>query len=258
MLGRFQLFVRAFEIPHYQLSVSKTWVMSELTPDTTPDRTPGTLTVKEVADRLGKHPKTIERWCQNDTFKQAEKVKGNKGDEWSISPDDLELVAKAKGLAVVDLTGDVPTVSVHVSELLEAKDEAADLREQVGQLSGQNEQLARSNDRLGSDNDHLRAEYERTNAQLAESERARGVLEGENNEKAKRLEEAAQESDSLDQKYRQLENESAESLSDLSTRLAASQNDVSSTAGERDELAAKLAEAEASMGWWTRRRYTKR
>ena len=48
---------------------------------------------------------------------------------------------------------------------------------------------------------------------------------------------------------------SAESLSAASAELDAVKTEHQATVGERDELTDKLARAEASMGWWTRRKY---
>ncbi len=97
---------------------------------------------------------------------------------------------------------------------------------------------------------------------LADQNTATAVAEARVDELRLRAEQAeklrsevSQERDSLDLEHRELQKSSAESISDLSTKLDGVRNEVAETVGERDELAAKLAEAEASMGWWTRRKY---
>lgn len=242
----------------------KTVHMATTSPDKRPPTLPqSTYSLKEAADQVCRSTKTILRWCRDGTFPSAEKVPGPKGDEWSIPSSDLAAVVVERGL-VIDLTTHDQTVSTHEStqneDLIEALNAVAELSGQIGQLSGQNEQLERHNKRLGSDNDHLRAEYERTQSLLTESERARGQLEGQlerahdEAEQAEKLRaEIAQERDSLGDKY----SETAKSLSEASTDLEHAKNDTQTVAGERDELAAKLADAEASMGWWTRRKYNR-
>jgi|GEM_PF-1095152 len=246
----------------------KTGHMATQRPDTRPPTLPAdAYGLKDAAALVARSTKTILRWCRDSTFPNAEKVPGPKGDEWSIPATDLAKVIADKGLAI-NLSDDDQTVSTQTpaqnQDLVDALNNVANLSGQVGQLSGQNEQLTRQNDRLGSDNDHLRAEYERTQAQLVESERARGNLEGQleqaknDVQKAENLRaEVAQERDSLDLEHRELQKLSAESISDLSTKLDSARTKSAETVGERDELAKKLADAEASMGWWTRRRYNR-
>ena len=239
----------------------KTGRMATQRPDMRPPTLPlDAYSLKEAASLVGRSTKTILRWCQDSTFPRAEKVPGPKGEEWSIPATDLASVIADKGLTI-NLGDDDQTVATQVStqtdELVETLTAMADLRGQVGQLSGQNEQLSRQNDRLGSDNDHLRAEYERTQADLVESERARGQLEGQLEQSEKLHAQIAQERDSLDLEHRELQKTSAESLSAVSADLETARNDVDQAVGERDELTKKLEAAEASMGWWTRRRYQK-
>ena len=242
--------------------------MATQRPDTRQPTLPfDAYSLKEAASLVQRSTKTILRWCQDSTFPNADKVPGPKGDEWSIPATDLARVIADKGLTISLIEDDqtaTTQVSTQTDDLVETLNAMADLRGQIGQLSGQNEQLSRQNDRLGSDNDHLRAEYERTQTDLVESERARGQLEGQLEHAKERTKEVenlhvlvSQERDSLDLEHRELQKESAESLSDLSSKLDGAQNEVAKTVGERDGLTKKLAEAEASMGWWTRRRYNR-
>lgn len=240
--------------------------MATQRPDTRPPTLPlDAYSLKEAAELVGRSTKTILRWCRDSTFPNADKVPGPKGDEWSIPATDLAAVVTDKGLDI-NLTDDVQTEAIQVStqqeDLVEVLNTVADLKGQIGHLSGQNEQLTRQNDRLGSDNDHLRAEYERTQAELVESERARGQLEGQLEQAQKSAQAAqeqiartAQERDSLELEHRELQKASAESLSAVSADLENARNDVDQAVGERNELTKKLEAAEASMGWWTRRKY---
>ena len=215
--------VLAPQIPPLDATGDKTGRMATQSPDTRPPTLPkDTYSIQDAAALVDRSTKTVVRWCRDSTFQKATKVKGPKGDEWSIPADDLAQVIADKGLTV-NLTDDVPTESAHESgqteALLDAMNTVANLRGEVGQLTGQNEQLTRQNDRLGSDNDHLRGEYERTQADLVESERARGQLEGQLEQAQANAKEATEKRDSLDLEHRELQKTSAESLSAVSADL---------------------------------------
>ena len=233
--------------------------MSTQSPDTRPPTLPqASYGLKDAAELVARSTKTILRWCQDDMFPGAEKVPGPKGDEWSIPSEDLAAVIVEKNLTIhLDQTlSTQPTTQEDA--LVQALETIGELRQKVGHLSGQTEQLERTNMRLASDVDHLRAEYERTQNELVESERQRGTLEGEIKRVQQERDQTSRDRDSLDQKYLELQKSNAESLSALSDDLETSRTETQETVGELDELATKLAVAESSMGWWTRRRYRSR
>ena len=121
----------------------------------------------------------------------------------------------------------------------------------TAQLEDRDKQLTQTRNDLEAE----RAEVNRLQTDLIESERERGKLEGQLEHVQKQAKEATQNRDSLDLEHRELQKTSAESLSAVSADLETARNDVDQAVGERDELAAKLEAAEASMGWWTRRKY---
>jgi excisionase family DNA binding protein len=47
------------------------------------------LSIKDVADRLGRTKRTIFRWLEDGRFPNAYKIPGRQGGEWRIPPDDL-------------------------------------------------------------------------------------------------------------------------------------------------------------------------
>lgn len=219
--------------------------------------------IKEAAVLIGKSDITLVRWCRDGVFANAGKVPGPKGDEWSIPADDLARVIESKGLKIdlrdktgQDQSDDRATDGSH-HEMIELLKENAELREKTGHLTGQNDQLAERVKKLGDDVDHAQSEWHRA---ATDRDKALGQVEAlhtqlEDVQKAAKDEVAKRVS--LDLEHRELQKTSAESISDLSTKLNGAQNETETAVGERNELAKKLAEAEASMGWWTRRKYNK-
>ena len=217
-----------------------------------------TYSIKEAADLVNRAAKTIERWCQKGKLEGATKVHSPKGDVWSIPAAALAKIIEEKNLTIHLDTESSPQSSqsgVSPDKLYEVMAEAAATQAREAGLLGQNEQLTVQVKRLSGDNDHLRAEYERTQAALVESERERGKLEGQLEHAQDNAKAAEEKRDSLDLEHRELQKTSAESLSAVSADLETARNDVDQAKGESDELAAKLEAAEASMGWWTRRKY---
>lgn len=213
--------------------------------------------IKEAAALVGKSDITIVRWCRDGVFPNAGKIPGPKGDEWSISAEDLAAVVEAKKLTIhldqsepVDDPASDRALAQAQEEVIGLLKENAELREKTGHLNGQNEQLTERVKRLGDDLEHAQSEWQRAATDrdrlAGETDALRNQLEKAERERAQ----SAQERDSLDQKYLELEKRSAESLS-------AASDDLEAVVVERDELTTKLAKAEASMGWWTRRRYGK-
>lgn len=210
--------------------------------------------IKEAAALVGKSDITLVRWCRDGVLPNAGKVSGPKGEEWSIPATDLADVIAEKGLRL-DLR-DMPdqaqasdgALDQANKEIMGLLRENAELREKTGHLTGQNEQLTQRVKKLGDDLDHAQSEWQKSatdrDRALGEADTLRVQLEKAEKASA----ESAQERDSLDQKYLELQNSSAESLSAASA-------DLKATVGEREGIAAQLAKAEGSMGWWTRRRY---
>ena len=231
--------------------------------------------IKEAAALVGKSDITLVRWCRDGVLANAGKVPGPKGDEWSIPADDLAQVVHDKGLTIhLDRSETDPDPSPDRAndQLIEALQENAELREKTGHLTGQvdnitneRDRIQRERDQARSDLEHEKTGHEQTSTQLTESDKAKSVAEARVEELRSQLEhaqenakEATQNRDSLDLEHRELQKANAESLSAVSADLEAARNAGDQAVGERDELTKKLQAAEASMGWWTRRRYEKR
>ena len=224
-----------------------------------------TYSIKEAAALVGKSDITLVRWCRDGVLANAGKVPGPKGDEWSIPATDLAQVVSDKGLTIhLDRaeTDSDPLLDRANDQLIEALQENAELREKTGHLTGQVENITNERDRIQRERDQARSDlehektgHEQTSTQLTETDKAKAVAEARVEELRTQLEQAAQDRDSLDLEHRELQKTSAESLSVVSADLETARDDVDQAKGERDELAAKLEAAEASMGWWTRRRY---
>jgi len=214
--------------------------------------------IQEAAALIEKSDQTVRKYIKDGRFPNVSMVPGDKGDEYSIPAGDLGNLIAEKGLVInLDQSSDQPDTipSELISDLIDAREKIGHLTGQVENLTSDRDRIARERDQARSDLEHERTGHEQTTSHLTESDKSKAVAEARVEELRGQLEkaehlrtEAAQERDSLDQKYLELQKESAEALSAASA-------DFETAAGERDELAAKLAQAEASMGWWTRRRY---
>lgn len=228
--------------------------------------------IQEAAALIEKSDQTVRKYIKDGRFPNVSMVPGDKGDEYSIPASDLGAYIAEKGLVINlhqshDQSETAP--SELISGLVDAREKIGHLTGQVENLTSDRERITRERDQARSDLEHERTGHEQTAAQLTESDKAKAVAEARVEELRTQLKKAeiqndamAQERDSLDLQHRELQKSSAESLSALSADLDGVRNDLENaneqtqvTAGERNELAAKLAEAEASMGWWTRRKY---
>lgn len=214
--------------------------------------------IQEAAALIEKSDQTVRKYIKDGRFPNVSMVPGDKGDEYSIPAGDLGNLIAEKGLVInLDQSSDQPDTipSELISDLIDAREKIGHLTGQVENLTSDRDRITRERDQARSDLEHERTGHEQTTSHLTESDKSKAVAEARVEELRGQLEkaehlrtEAAQERDSLDQRYLELQKESAETLSAASA-------DFETAAGERDELAAKLAQAEASMGWWTRRRY---
>ena len=228
-------------------------------------------TIKEAAAVVGRSELTIRRRIDKGRFPGAELQRGSSGDEWRIPAVDLAKVAQDDGWEINLDADDDQTEDQSSSDLLaavEAKIRAESqidlLNKDVQSLTDQAATVGKERVQARSDLEYTKTELGQLEQKLAEQNTATAVAEARVDELRQRAEQAeslrseiAQERDSLDLEHRELQKSSAESISDLSTKLNGAQNETETAVGERDELAKKLAEAEASMGWWTRRKYNK-
>ena len=220
-------------------------------------------TIREAATLCDVSVDTIKRRLHDERFPNAEQTKGRTGNEWRIPSDELGDVAKAEGWNI-DLATALPQhepqqEAAALQDLVEqAIADAAGRAEAEAKLEhsqGEIDRLTKSLERAESDVEHWRTEHGQTERDLVDANARLDELRGQL-EKAENLRtESAQERDSLDLEHRELQRTSAESLLAVSADLETARNDVDQVVGERDELAAKLAKAESSMGWWARRRY---
>ena len=225
-------------------------------------------TIKEAAAVVGCSELTIRRRIDKCRFPGAQLHRGASGDEWRIPAADLAQVADEDGW-VIDLTtkhdqADDQTEDQSSDDLLEAvtgriraESEVDQLTKDVQSLTNQVTTVSNERDQAMSDLEYTRTELNKRDQKLAETDKDKAVAEARTDEIRIQLEKeqrkvanVAQERDSLGDKYSELQKTSTERISELS-------KDVDQAVGERDELTDKLTKAEASMGWWTRRRYKK-
>ena len=219
--------------------------------------------IQEAAALIGKSDQTVRKYIKDDRFPNVSMVPGDKGDEYSIPAADLGALIAAKGLIInLDQSYDqseTPPIEL-VSDLIDAREKIGHLTGQVENLTSDRDRVSRERDQARSDLEHERTGHEQTSTQLTESDKAKAVAEARVEELRTQLEKAenqsaqtAQERDSLGDKY----SETEKSLSVASADLETARNDVDQAVGERYELTKRLEAAEASMGWWTRRKYGK-
>jgi len=214
--------------------------------------------IQEAATLIGKSDQTVRKYIKDGRFPGVEMVSGDKGDEYRIPANELGQLISEKNLVInLDQSNDQSesTLNEYVAELIEAKESIGHLTGQVENLTSESGRLTRERDQARSDLEHERTGHEQTSTELIEVDKAKAVAEARVEELRNQVEQATQDRDSLGDKYSQLEESSAESLSELSAKLDQATEDVETAAGERNELAARLAYAEQSMGWWTRRKY---
>ena len=223
--------------------------------------------IQEAAALIGKSDQTVRKYIKDGRFTDVEMVPGEKGDEYRIPAVDLAALIEEKGLVInLDQSPDQSNAapSNMISDLIEAREEIGLLTGQIENVTSERDRIQRERDQARSDLEHEKTGHEQTSTQLTEIDKAKAVAEARVDELRTQLEktedlraEVAQERDSLDLEHRELQKTSAESLTAASDALETSKNETETVAGERDELTQKLAEAEASMGWWTRRKYNK-
>ena len=223
-------------------------------------------TIREAATLCDVSVDTIKRRLQDERFPNAEQTKGRTGNEWRIPSDELGDVAKAEGwtvdLAAAALQQDEPQQGAPALQDLvdQAIADAAGRAEAEAKLEhsqGEIDRLTKSLERAQSDVEHWRTEHGQTERDLVDANARLDELRGQLGKAENLRAESAQQRDSLDQQHRELQKMSAEALSAASAELTTAQTENQTTLGERDELADKLTKAEASMGWWTRRRYNR-
>lgn len=234
-------------------------------------QTTDSYTIKEAAAVVGRSELTIRRRIDKNRFPGAEMRRGTSGDEWHIPAVDLAAVAQEDGWQInLDHSGDQsddgPSSDLlrAVEARVRAESEIELLSKDIQSLTDQASTLMNERDQARSDLEYTKSELDRIAGNLAEETKATAVAEARIEELRNQVDQAeklrlevVQERDSLDLEHREFQKQSAESISELSGDLDSARSEAGELVGERDELAKKLAEAEASMGWWTRRKYLK-
>lgn len=229
-------------------------------------------TIKEAAAVVGRSELTIRRRIDKGRFPSAELHRGSSGDEWRIPGADLAKVAQQDGWEINldiedDQSDDQPSTDLltAIEAKIQAESKIELLSKDVQSLTDQVVAVGKERDQARGDLEYTKTELGKLEKELGEQTKAAAVAEARVDELRQRAEQAeklrteiAQDRDSLDQQHRELEKTSAESISALSNDLKSTKSDVEQAVGERDELAAKLAQAESSMGWWTHMRYKRK
>ena len=220
--------------------------------------------IKEAAALCGVSVDTIKRRLADDRFPTANQQAGRTGPEWQIPADELASVANEDGWTF-DLAAALPQQEHQqgleqkpaLGELVDQiKEETAARAEALAllqQSTSKAEQLEKQLHQAQNDVEHWRAEHKKLEAANTELDKDKAVAEARTDEIRQQLEneqnrvaEKDAELISVGERSTELQKESAERLS----ALAETQESL-------DDTAKKLKEAEASMGWWTRRRYEK-
>ena len=209
---------------------------------------------------------TLRRRIKSNQMPEAIKSDGKYGATYTLAMSNHSAIAERENwvlnLDAIEAQSS-PNANPQQSRYLEELTERVIAAETSAQGNAmQLNERTKERDQARSDLEHERAGHEQTTTELTETNKAKAVAEARVEELRNQVNQATQDRDSLGDKYSQLEKSSAESLSALSTDLDSVRSDLENaheqtkaTAGERDELVVKLAEAEASMGWWTRRKY---
>ncbi len=233
--------------------------------------TTNSYTIKEAAAVVGRSELTIRRRIDKGRFPSAEMQRGASGDEWRIPGADLAQVAQEDGWEINldaddDKSEDQPSSDLltALEARIRAESEIDLLNKDVQSLTNQATTVVKERDQARNDLEYTKTELAQLEQELSEQNTATAVAEARVDELRQRAElaeklrvEIVQDRDSLGDKYSELEKSSAESISGLSGDLESVKSEAEGLVGERDELAKKLEEAEASMGWWTRRKYGK-
>ena len=235
-------------------------------PTASPQQTLGTIGLNDAADAFGVSVDTLRRRIKKEQLPEAELTQGKFGDTYELPMAALAQIA-ARESWVLDLNildAQSSPSAAHPQETINADliEQLVEAKTSAETSSRQLDETTRKLDQTTNDLETTNAEVDRLAQQVVNLEKNVAVADARTEEIRNRAEiaeqasaKAAQERDSLDQQHRELQESTAESISDLSTKLEGARSEASATAGERDELTKKLDEAEASMGWWTRRRY---
>lgn len=229
-------------------------------PTASPEQTLSTIGLNGAAEAFGISVDTLRRRIKSEKLPEAALTQGKFGDTYELPMADLAQIAEREGW-ILDLTNldaqSSPSAAHGQSINFELIEQLTEAKVEAQSSTRHAEELERKNQQLTSDLENERKALNEVTEELIESDKAKAVAEARVDELRKQVDQAAQERDSLGQSMRELEESSAKSLSALSDDADSAKSDAEKLVGERNELAAKLAEAEGSMGWWTRRKYGK-
>lgn len=229
-------------------------------------------TIREAATTCGVSVDTIKRRLNDQRFPNALQIKGRTGNEWRIPTHELATVAASEGwmldiaiaLPEQEPQQDAQALQGLLDQAVADAAARAEVEAKLEHARGDIERLTNAVDRAESDVEHWRTQHGQVERDLVDAQARVDELRTQLDKAEKGSAQAIQERDSLDLQHRELQKSSAESLSALSADLDGVRSDLENvtnqqtlTVGERDELAAKLAKAESSMGWWARRKYAK-
>ena len=235
-------------------------------PTASPEQTLGTIGLNDAADAFGISVDTLRRRIKKEQLPEAELTQGKFGDTYELPMAALAQIAERESW-VLDLNAlhaqSIPPAA-HPQETVNAEliEQLVDAKTSAETSARQLNETTKKLDQTTNDLETANAEVDRLAQQIVDLEKNVAVAEARTEEVRQRAEiaekgsaQAAQERDSLDLQHRELQKTSAESLSAASTELETARAGIDKAVGERDELTKKLEAAEASMGWWTRRKY---
>ncbi len=235
-------------------------------PTASPAQTLGTIGLNDAAEAFGISVDTLRRRIKKEKLPEAVLAQGKFGETYELPMADLVQIAEREGwtLDLNALDAESSPAAAHMQSIVDfdVVEQLADAKASALSSSRHVEELDRKLIQTQNDLEHETTAHHQTASELTEVSKAKAVAEARVEELRQRAEQAeklraevVQERDSLGLEHRELQKVSAESISALSSDLEVAQNDVTATVGERDELSRKLEAAEASMGWWTRRKY---
>lgn len=213
--------------------------------DTAETVTDGLVTFKTAAEMLGVSVDTLKRRQKSGELPEAIKVNDGRAGVWHL-PESAVAVAGAKFGWTIDLRADDGPVAVADTPAVARADSQvapAELTELVDRLAAAEKRAGASEGQLGAvqtELEQMTRRFERSSSDL-EAERAEAARVREDLANAEKR--AAVADNVLVEVRGQLEREQA--LADA-------------VAAERDVLRQQLADAERSMGWWSRRRWGNR
>ena len=235
-------------------------------PTASPQQALSTIGLNDAAEAFGISVDTLRRRIKSEQLPEAQLTQGKFGETYELPTATLAQIAEREQwvLDLNVLSAQGSPSAAHPQELIHTDliEQLIDAKASAETSSRQLDETTKRLDQTSNDLEMVNAEVDRLAQEVVALEKSLAVADARTEEIRQRAAiaekasaDAAQERDSLDQLHRELQKTSAEASSVASADLAASKTETETVAGERDELTKRLADAEASMGWWTRRKY---